>query len=234
MDRRGLHNLIVPSRRLTTVFLLPIILRSAHGGLPWQDSWFPNEDMICLWESSVKAKATEHLCWGGPLLDSVGMLPRLFDSLCFFVQQTVSTTMLQRLSSCFRVRLGPSVREQQPYCIVPVTRWGNWGGRISCETAPLLAHGIWQKSSRVGVVGPLHSRLRRFEKCCFQRQGARKTDKRAVGVVEVSKQSRAPPTMIAIARVAASISGQVDAHPIGPKHNPRGRWCVGHRSFRRS
>lgn len=83
-------------------------------------------------------------CAGGPLLDSVGILPRLFDSHCFFIQQTADTTMLQRLSSCFRVRLGPSVREQQPYCTAPVAMWG-WkkgGGRQSWKTVGPLS-GSW-------------------------------------------------------------------------------------------
>lgn len=77
---------------------------------------------------------------GGPLLDSVGILPRLFDSHCFFIQQTVDTTMLQRLSSCFRVRLGPSVREQQPYCTLLVAMWG-WkkGGGQSWKTVSPLS-----------------------------------------------------------------------------------------------
>lgn len=40
-----------------------------------------------------------------------------------------------------------------------------------------------------------------------------------MGDVKMSKQNRAsPPTMIAVARVAASVSGQVGEHPIGPKY----------------
>lgn len=34
--------------------------------LPWQDSSLPKEGMICLWKSSLKAKATEWLCWVDP------------------------------------------------------------------------------------------------------------------------------------------------------------------------
>lgn len=36
--------------------------------LPWQDSKLPKKDMICPWESSLKAKATEYLCWVDPYL----------------------------------------------------------------------------------------------------------------------------------------------------------------------
>lgn len=84
---------------------------------------------------------------GGPLLDSVGIQPRLFDSHCFLIQQTVDTIMLQRLSSCFRVRLGRSVREKQPYCIVPVAVWGAWGEGEGvsqrCKTVPHLGYVNW-------------------------------------------------------------------------------------------
>lgn len=103
--------------------------------------------------------------------------------------------MLQRLSSCFRVRLGPSVREQQPYCTLPVAMWG-WkkGGGPNLEDGrlPLWFVGSGRKAHEPNVVGSLHFRLHRFTECWFERRGAHKTGKRAVDDVEMSKQ-RAPP-----------------------------------------
>lgn len=102
-------------------------------------------------------------CAGGPLLDSVGILPRLFDSHCFFIQQTADTTMLQRLSSCFRVRLGPSVREQQPYCTAPVAMWG-WkkgGGAPKLEDGrpPLWFMGSGRKAHEPSPMLLVHCTL---------------------------------------------------------------------------
>lgn len=119
-----------------------------------------------------KGKSHKVLALGGPLLDSVSTRPRLFDSHCFFVQRTLGKTMLQRLSSCLRVRLGGHlcgsnrgiglVRWEREVAKVPGRHlFGSWAsGRKPTDAF---------QGPRCSAIGSLRFSLHRFDNCWCQK-----------------------------------------------------------------